>query len=274
MAVTTLLDIAKANGSDAAVGLIEEVQTYAPEVMLGAARTIKGLSYKTLIRTALPTTAFRNANEGVAASKSTWENRVIECFTLNPRWECDKAVADRYEDGAQAFIALEADGIMRAAMLTLGSQFYYGVSNDAKGFPGVPRFSPLSILADQVARPDNAAFARNMANRLWFAMLGRGLVHPLDLHHPENPPSHPELLELLAGEFAAHGFDIRWLLSELALTRAYQRSSLLAEGAGEPPAEEYRGKIVLATSAGLEGNQVQDVIPLEADAGIIVRLEN
>ena len=49
----------------------------------------------------------------------------------------DKAVADRYEDGAQAFIALEADGIMRAAMLTLGSQFYYGTSNDAKGFPGL-----------------------------------------------------------------------------------------------------------------------------------------
>jgi hypothetical protein len=137
MPVTTLLDIAKANGSDAAVGLIEEVMTYSPEVSLGAARTIKGLSYKTLVRTNLPTAAFRNANEGVAATKSTWENRVVECFTLNPRWECDKAVADRYEDGAQAFIALEADGIMRAAMLTLGSQFYYGTSNDAKGFPGL-----------------------------------------------------------------------------------------------------------------------------------------
>ena len=137
MPVTTLLDIAKANGSDAAVGLIEEVMTYSPEVSLGAARTIKGLSYKTLVRTTLPTAAFRNANEGVAATKSTWENRVVECFTLNPRWECDKAVADRYEDGAQASIALEADGIMRAAMLTLGSQFYYGTSNDAKGFPGL-----------------------------------------------------------------------------------------------------------------------------------------
>jgi hypothetical protein len=137
MPVSTLLDIAKANGSDAAVGLIEEVMTYSPEVSLGAARTIKGLSYKTLVRTTLPTAAFRNANEGVAATKSNWENRVVECFTLNPRWECDKAVADRYEDGAQAFIALEADGIMRAAMLTLGSQFYYGTSNDAKGFPGL-----------------------------------------------------------------------------------------------------------------------------------------
>lgn len=138
MAVTTLLDIAKANGSDATIGLIEEVVTYAPEVQLGAARTISGLSYKTLIRTALPGAAFRSANEGVAATKSTWENRVVECFTLNPRWECDKAVADRFEDGAQAFIAMEADGIMRSSMILLGSQFYYGTTNgDAKGHPGL-----------------------------------------------------------------------------------------------------------------------------------------
>lgn len=137
MAVTTLLDIAKANGTDAAVGLIEEVVTYAPEVALGSARTIRGMNYRTLVRTALPGVAFRNANEGAALTKSTWENRLIECFTLNPRWECDKAVADRYEDGAPAFIALEASAIMKSSMITLGSQFYYGVSNDAKGFPGL-----------------------------------------------------------------------------------------------------------------------------------------
>ncbi len=139
MAFTTLLDIAKANGSDAAAGLIEEVVSYAPEVAVGAARTVKGMGYKTLVRTALPTAGFRNANEGVAASKSTWENRTVECFTLNPRWECDKAVADRYEDGAAAFISLEANGIMKAAMLTMGSQFYYGTGTggDAKGHPGL-----------------------------------------------------------------------------------------------------------------------------------------
>ena len=110
MAVTTLLDIAKANGSDAAVGLIEEVLNAFPEVQLGAARTIKGLSYKTLVRTALPTASFRSANEGTPPTKSTSENRVVECFILNPRWECDKAVADAYEDGASAYIAMEADG--------------------------------------------------------------------------------------------------------------------------------------------------------------------
>lgn len=56
-------------------------------------------------------------------------------------------------------------------------------------------------------------------------MMGHGLVHPLDLHHSGNPPSHPELLDLLASEFAAHQFDIKWMLRELALTQTYQRSS-------------------------------------------------
>jgi hypothetical protein len=139
MAVTTLLDIAKANGSDAAVGLVEEVLNAFPEVQVGAARTIKGLNFKTLVRTGLPTASFRNANEGTTPTKSTLENRLVECFILNPRWECDKAVADAYEDGAAAYIALEADGQMRASMITLGSQFYYGAGTggDAKGHPGL-----------------------------------------------------------------------------------------------------------------------------------------
>ena len=61
-------------------------------------------------------------------------------------------------------------------------------------------------------------------------MMGRGLVHPLDLHHAGNPPSHPELLSLLAKEFSAHQFDIKWFLTELASTRVYQRSSKVEMG--------------------------------------------
>ncbi len=151
MAVTTLLDIAKANGSDAAVGLIEEVLNAFPEVQLGAARTIKGLNFKTLVRTALPTASFRSANEGTTPTKSTLENRLVECFILNPRWECDKAVADAYEDGASAYIAMEADGQLRASMITLGSQFYYGNSTggDAKGHPGlIQMYDSTSLVVD------------------------------------------------------------------------------------------------------------------------------
>lgn len=109
-----------------------------------------------------------------------------------------------------------------------------------KNFPGRPKFSPLAILAEQLPTASNAQFARNIVNRLWWQMLGRGLVHPLDLHHAKNPPSHPELLDLLTAEFVAHKFDIKWLLRELALTRTYQRGSSLPSGLErEPSPEKY-----------------------------------
>jgi hypothetical protein len=137
----TILDIAKANGNDAVVGLIDEAVKTHPELTLGFARPLKGIFYETLVRTAVPTGGgFRNANQGVVAVKGTYENRVVRCYTFNKRWECDKAVADRYEDGAEAFIALEASGIMEGGTQDLAKQFYYGRNatfGDAAGFPGL-----------------------------------------------------------------------------------------------------------------------------------------
>lgn len=105
--------------------------------------------------------------------------------------------------------------------------------------PGRPKFSPLEQLAHQITAADNTQFARSIANRMWFVAMGRGLVHPLDLHHSENPPSHPELLDLLAREMIEHKFDLKWLLRELALTRTYQRSGVLPTGAKEPLPEHF-----------------------------------
>jgi len=136
----TLLDIAKANGCDKVVGLIDETTKAYPEVRDGQARTIKGINFKTLIRTALPTVGYRNANEGTAATKGTYANRLVECFIMNPRIEADKAVADAYEDGAQAWLALEGEGVLQAAFGTLAKQFYYGATTaggDSKGGPGL-----------------------------------------------------------------------------------------------------------------------------------------
>jgi Protein of unknown function (DUF1549)/Protein of unknown function (DUF1553) len=109
-----------------------------------------------------------------------------------------------------------------------------------KRTPGVLKFSPLKKLAERLPRADNRQFARNIVNRLWFALMGRGLVHPLDLHHSGNPPSHPKLLDLLAGDFVAHKFDIRYLLRELALTKTYQRSGLLPADGARVPEQSYR----------------------------------
>lgn len=151
MAVPTLLDIAKCTGVDAVVGLIEEATIDYPEITgvnpwtgqrvgnMGAARTLPGLSYKTQVRTALPTVGFRNANEGSTPSKSTYENRLVETYILNPQWEADKAVADRHPDGWQAYLAIEGVGMSAAAFATLALQFYYGANTngDAKGHPGL-----------------------------------------------------------------------------------------------------------------------------------------
>jgi hypothetical protein len=114
-----------------------------------------------------------------------------------------------------------------------------------KKIPGKLRHSLLEDLANQLPSAGNPAFARNVVNRLWFVMMGRGLVHPLDQFSADNPPSHPAVLDLLAGEFARHAYDGKWLLRELALTRTYQRSDLAPEGvdADQVPPESFRTAI-------------------------------
>lgn len=102
----------------------------------------------------------------------------------------------------------------------------YEVPPDPKAkSPGKLKFSTLKLLSEQLPSADNQLFSRNIANRLWWMLMGRGLVDPLDLHHAGNRPSHPEVLNLISEELVAHHFDLRWLLRELALTRTYQRSS-------------------------------------------------
>jgi hypothetical protein len=103
----------------------------------------------------------------------------------------------------------------------------------------VPRFSRRALLGPSLARADNEQFKRNIANRLWALMMGRGLVHPLDLDHGANPPSHPELLKLLADDIAARKFDMRGFLRELALSQTYQRSSEQSSDAKEPEPASY-----------------------------------
>ncbi len=164
LTVPTILDIATANGSDMVVGLIEETIKAVPEVAVGAARTIKGINYRTLVRTALPTVAFRAANAGATVSKGTYENRLFETFMFNPRWECDKMVADMYEDGAAAFIAMEAQGQMESSWQYLGKQFYYGndstvgYGNDTLGFPGLMQgYDTTNMVVDAGGTTDSVA---------------------------------------------------------------------------------------------------------------------
>jgi hypothetical protein len=112
-----------------------------------------------------------------------------------------------------------------------GAEYLLAPDKENKTRP-IPRHSRRAILAKLVASGSLPEFDRNIANRLWAFLMGRGLVHPLDLHHGENPPAHPELLDLLAREFHAMDYDVKAFLRELALSRVYQRSSEPPSGGG------------------------------------------
>jgi Protein of unknown function (DUF1549)/Protein of unknown function (DUF1553) len=152
------------------------------------------------------------------------------------------AVGEKLVDGKSEFVSVFGAGEKRQIGPRLPGgeevevpkfekgQEYLKPPDRKKDFQGVPKFSPLKVLAEQLPRAENERFRRNVANRLWFLMAGRGVVHPLDLHHKDNPPSNPALLEALADGLVEMKFDTRSFLREIALSKAYQRSSRLSDG--------------------------------------------
>jgi DNA repair exonuclease SbcCD ATPase subunit len=88
----------------------------------------------------------------------------------------------------------------------------------------VPKFSRRAKLAELATNGSNQAFNWNIVNRLWAHMFGRGLVHPPDLHHPDNPSANPQLGRALGEHFVAMNFDIQKFLREIALSGTYQRA--------------------------------------------------
>jgi hypothetical protein len=124
----------------------------------------------------------------------------------------------------------------------IGEQIVYlaregDVTNPRTGKPAKPRFlgeSPetrnskletdrLTTLSHWLTAQPN--FARSQVNWVWFHLLGRGIVDPIDDFRPTNPPSHPALLDELARDFAKHKFDLRHLIRLIMTSRTYQLSS-------------------------------------------------
>jgi hypothetical protein len=86
------------------------------------------------------------------------------------------------------------------------------------------------VFAQWATAADNPYFARAAVNRIWAHFFGRGFVNPLDNFDESNSPSHPELLDRLASEFAASGFDLKHLARCIATSKTYQRTSRSVSG--------------------------------------------
>lgn len=101
--------------------------------------------------------------------------------------------------------------------------------------PDAPDPERRAALARYLTSPKNPWFAKCYVNRMWTALMGWGFYPGLaDLgQHVE--PRYPEVLDLLAREWTATGYDMRWLFRTIALTEAYQRHLQPRPGADAPP---------------------------------------
>jgi len=147
----TTLDLVKGQMAE---GLIEETLQAFPEISgrtrnagqwvqipnVGAARGIPGTNYPTLVTVEDPEVKFVDINEGTNHTKARQEERLTECFNLNPRWGVGVLAAKRSKDPIDVIMARQASAHLRAAWRQVCKCFYYGrhdTFGDPKGFPGL-----------------------------------------------------------------------------------------------------------------------------------------
>jgi hypothetical protein len=89
-----------------------------------------------------------------------------------------------------------------------------------------PDTDPREVFADWLIAPRNPYFARNIVNRVWYWLLGRGIVHEPDDMRPDNPPQIPELLTYLERELIAAHYDLKHVYRLILNSKTYQLSSI------------------------------------------------
>jgi len=91
--------------------------------------------------------------------------------------------------------------------------------------PSTATDQPRTQLALLITSDDQPYLSQAIVNRMWGHFLGTGFTRPVDDMGPHNPPSHPELLAYLAGQFRTSGYDLKRLIRWITLSDAYNLTS-------------------------------------------------
>jgi hypothetical protein len=89
-----------------------------------------------------------------------------------------------------------------------------------------PDKDPREVFADWLIRPENPWFTRNIVNRVWYWLMGRGIIHEPDDIRPDNPARNPALLACLQKELVASRYDLKHLFRLILNSKTYQLSSI------------------------------------------------
>lgn len=230
--MSTLLDIAKANGVEQ---VINEAVKVHPELSVLASFPLTGISVKSVVYTGASNTtgSFRKANAGTSDISETSEERMFECFTAEPRIEEDRAVADRYEKGPQAWLENKSGRILDLEMLAWAKQMYYGSGNNSEGFPGlIDVYDSTNMVVDAGGTTANtgssvwlvrAAPAGNLADdgvRWRFGNNGAMKFDPVQmLPVIDSNDSTKKLMKYLTSFTAYPGFQVQSLLTVVRIKK-------------------------------------------------------
>ncbi|MCK5000326.1 MAG: DUF1553 domain-containing protein [Anaerohalosphaera sp.] len=97
---------------------------------------------------------------------------------------------------------------------------------DGKSVTIQPGTDPRKVFADWLIKTDNEWFSRNIVNRIWSWLMGRGMIHPTDDIRPDNKPVHPELLAYLSQELVESNYDLKHIYRLILNSSTYQQSSI------------------------------------------------
>jgi hypothetical protein len=122
-----------------------------------------------------------------------------------------------------------------------------------------PEDDRRSRLADWVVKTDNPFFAASTVNRIWYHLLGQGIVEPVDDFRQTNPPSNPDLLRSLADDFVREGYRIKPIVRRILNSHTYQLSSQ-ARSTQSPFAADAQRYFTHATVRMLTAEQILDAI--------------
>ena len=124
---------------------------------------------------------------------------------------------------------------------------------------------PQEARADWITPPGNLRFTKAAVNRVWARFLGTGIdeVGGVDV------PSGPELLDLLAVEFAAHDFDLKFPIRAITATRAYGLAGAL-DRPGPIPAYLFSARSARRLSAGQLRSSLEQATGSRVDADSVL----